>query len=724
MDDGGDTDPADDDERATELNSVSAIYPEIVIDSRSPYAASLALSVTPVTPIKIRFQPSADGTAPQLPTPPTSTEQGDAQATRSQTLPPQAAEDEHDLAHLPPLMVHVTLPEQYPAEAPPTVELSCTPSWIPQKTLKSLEDDCKKLWEEWGRAEIVYTYIDHLSQAAESAFGVGADVQGYQLSSDLKLALLDFNLKTKREIFEKETFDCGICLEPKKGSICHRLMLCGHVFCVACLQDFYNSCITEGHVDNVKCLDPGCKGVSEGGLGTPKRKKQDRTINPSELLQIPIEQELVQRYVRMKRKRKLEADKNTIYCPRQWCQGAARSKKHPKPTDGMDDTELESDTEADAGAEPSAEPKKTESEYVPMSERLSICEDCSFAFCSVCKKGWHGEVAVCNPRRENELNEEEKASLAYLQRYSTPCPTCSAPAQKTMGCNHMICHVCKTHYCYLCSAYLMPDNPYRHYNELTSTCYMRLWELEGGDGDDVGYGYGGGAAEPWEAENPAWEADPSTDDSDDELDEENFAEFAGDEPLVDFADEENSDDEEPAPDQRRPNRDGPLQIELVNAAGQHIIHNIPQRPRPAPPVAPAPPPAARRGRHRRGQQRPPNHRAPANHGRPPPAPGNIRRALAAPRAPARPEPDVFGRMLANGGDDEDADVDGPPMVRAMAAPGQGNAAAAQPAPVRAMGLDRFLELAHNDQEDEWDSDELDEDIDVEPRPRVRQNARR
>jgi hypothetical protein len=41
-----------------------------------------------------------------------------------------------------------------------------------------------------------------------------------------------------------------------------------------------------------------------------------------------------------------------------------------------------------------------------------------------------------------------------------------------------------------------------------------------------------------------------------------------------------------------------------------------------------------------------------------------------------------------------------------------------------MGLDRFLELAHNDQEDEWDSDELDEDLDVEPQPRVRHNARR
>jgi E3 ubiquitin-protein ligase RNF14 len=474
----------------------------------------------------------------------------------------------------------------------------------------------------------------------------------------------------------------------------------------------------------VKCLDPGCKGVDAAGPATPKRRKQDRTINPSELLQIPIEQELVQRYVRMKRKRMLEADKNTIYCPRQWCQGAARSKKHPKPADPMNDNaDSGSESEAEAVGESSAAPKKKEPEYVPMSERLSICEDCSFAFCSVCKKGWHGETAVCNPRRDNEMNEEEKASLAYLQRYSTPCPTCSAPAQKTMGCNHMICHVCKTHYCYLCSAYLMPDNPYRHYNETTSPCYMRLWELEGGDGADVGYAFEGGNAD--------WEPEPSTDDSgdefdDDDLDEENFADFAGDHALVQLADEVDTDDEEPAPDQR-PAR--PMQIELVNAAGQRIIHQIPERPRPAMPAAPVPPPAARRGRRRRGgQQHPPNHRAPPNQGRPPPAPANIRRLLAPlpnppnpPGAPAqRPNlwraDGVVREIPGFGVVDEEAAANVPRLLQVPAALGQGNAIA--------QGLDRFLQLAHADQEDEWDSDELDDDLEVEPRARIRRDGQR
>lgn len=51
-----------------------------------------------------------------------------------------------------------------------------------------------------------------------------------------------------------------------------------------------------------------------------------------------------------------------------------------------------------------------------------------------------------------------------------------------MGCNHMICFQCKTHFCYLCSAWISADNPYVHFNTQWQPCYQRLWELEEGDG--------------------------------------------------------------------------------------------------------------------------------------------------------------------------------------------------------------------------------------------------
>lgn len=253
---------------------------------------------------------------------------------------------------------------------------------------------------------------------------------------------------------------------------------CEHVFCRDCLQDFYNNAIKEGDLATIRCLAPDCsKKRAEAQTGQGKRKPKVH-INPSELLQIPLEQDVVQRYVMLKRKAELESDKDTIYCPRKWCQGAARSKKHRKSIgdEGAEDSSDEEDESFNT----------TKKGFLSGVDLLAICEDCSFAFCRRCYMGWHGESIACTPRRETgELTDEDKASLEYLKLYSTPCPTCAAPAQKTHGCNHMICFRCNSHFCYLCSAWLQPDNPYKHFNMDNLPCYMRLWELEGGDGDDV-----------------------------------------------------------------------------------------------------------------------------------------------------------------------------------------------------------------------------------------------
>jgi E3 ubiquitin-protein ligase RNF14 len=714
---------AADDERTIELSSIAAIFPELIVDPESSYDATLSIAVSPTPPLKVRFHQSAESSPPVLPTPPTSVETDEdigtvTGAKRKVVQTTDDTPDVHHLAHLPPIILHIHLPDGYPSAKPPDFELSTSPPWLPKAKLKSLKADSVTLWEELGKDQVVFTYIDHLQQLAENGLNLTGDLQDdVSLSSDMKLTLLDFDLKTKRELFEKETFDCGVCLEPKKGVHCHRLLSCSHVFCVACLQDFYNNCINEGDVDNVKCLAPECgkdvKLVSPGDRRTAlepvsKRKKVDRTLNPSELLQIPIEQELVQRYVRLKRKKRLESDKNTIYCPRQWCQGAARSKKHPKPIDPLNDTE-EASSESEVEDHAAASLKKTKtpkSEDIPMSERLCVCEDCNFAFCSVCKKGWHGEFDVCNPRRAHELNEEEKASLEYLKLHTTACPTCSAPAQKTMGCNHMICFKCKTHFCYLCSAYLMPGNPYKHFNDLKSTCYMRLWELERGDGDqaEVGIGYAGGGN--WEDAD-----EESGDDSSDSFDsdeDDNFEDFGGDDDFIHFSDEEEDDssDDEPAPDQRRAQgRD--VRIEIVNfaraggAANPRIFQNVPRAAPAAPAPAPAPiPPRRARGRHRAVQQRVQVRHQPEG-GR-----GNL------PRVPgfAHGAQDVRAQIQADARDHleehEAEDVEHEEVIRAAPAPGQGRGAAQQPAPLRAMGLERFLELAQRDQEDDWDSDEL------------------
>src|SRR5258707_514828 len=149
---------------------------------------------------------------------------------------------------------------------------------------------------------------------------------------------------------------------------------CGHVFCVQCLQDFYNNAIKEGDLASVRCLAPDCaKKRAEAQASTKKNRRPKTQLSPSELVQIPLEHDVVSRYVKLKHKAELESDKNTIYCPRKWCQGAARSKKHRKP-DGFEDIQSSDDESDDETSGPG--------KFVAGKDLLAVCEDCSFAFCS------------------------------------------------------------------------------------------------------------------------------------------------------------------------------------------------------------------------------------------------------------------------------------------------------------------------------------------------------
>ncbi|KAJ5570192.1 translation termination inhibitor protein i.t1.c1 [Penicillium hispanicum] len=642
------TDESSEDDRSVELSSITAIYPEIKIDPTAPFRATLELPVALPSPTRVCFQQPLEVGLPAALTPPVSVDGSKAE------LEPPTARDVHILSHLPPLSLGIELPDGYPSEKPPIIQLRTHPPWLPASVLSRLTGDCHRLWEECGRDMVVFTYIDHLQQLAETAFGI-QDTPGGEvfLMRDLKIALLDFNNKAEREKFEQETFECGVCLEPKKGVNCYRLLRCSHVFCIACLQDFYNTCITEGDVDSVKCLAPDCEKVlnpipapSTESQSTP-RKKRDRTLGPSELLQIPLGPETVQRYVFLKRKKKIEADKTTVYCPRKWCQGAARSKRHPKPTDPMAEDVDASDEEEGFTFDPLGE----ESQLPPVAERVAICEDCNYAFCSVCKKGWHGELVRCLPRRQAEQTEEEKATEEYLRLYTSPCPTCNVPCQKRMGCNHMRCFQCDTHFCYLCSAWLNPENPYKHFNELKNGCFNRLWDLEGGDGLNP---------EGAEALHQIPDALLAFDDDDDPPN------------AANSSDDEDEDDDRPA-----------WEFDFSDDENEH------QR-RPPPPAPPPPAPVPPRIRRHAGNA---DLEARGRNGNGIDA---AARAALERQAQARAIAEVRNRQAAER-----------PARRPNVAQGQADA---QPAVDWRIGLQHFLDLVRNDREDEWDSDELDDEF--------------
>lgn len=475
----------DQDERDEELSSLTAIYPELVIDANRPFDATLEIPIAPTTPLLVRFIPA-------------DTSQNDTCADAATN---GSAYVEHDvrLTQLPPLTLCMTLPDTYPAEAPPKVKLSTQYDWLPKEKLMELEAEVANQWEDLGRCQILFSYIDSLQQAAERGFDLDQSAEGCLVQpSAQESKLVVFAAKKEQETFSKGTYDCGICLEPKKGSACYRMDRCAHVFCRQCLQDFYNDAIKDGNITAVECLDPDC-GTKDAD-GRRRRRKIHCLVHPRELLAMGIEESMVRRYVEMKRKKKLESDKTTVYCPRTWCNGPAKSDRYPPiPADlttyvDQDSAwEDEGETQDNSGAPPADTESKDHLEFV---DRLAVCEKCSLAFCRVCYHGWHGQYVRCYPRNPGELSAEEKASYDYISQHTSPCPTCNAPVQKTMGCNHMQCFQCNTHFCYLCSFYLQPDNPYQHFNKPGTSCYQRLWELEEGDDGQApedGRGFVGGA---------------------------------------------------------------------------------------------------------------------------------------------------------------------------------------------------------------------------------------
>lgn len=189
------------DQRDVEISTLSAIYPEIQgVGDDDPYTFVLEVPVNPSKAVTVFFPAAAEGqalstTAPQIAGP-----------------EPNGNIDSHELAHLPALRLQIALPPKYPAEEPPAVSLSTSPSWLPSDTAKKVENDCARLWEDLGRDLVVFSYVDHVQQLSDDVFGLVSDSGALEIHPEHKIAVLDYDIEAKRRAFDKETFECGVCL--------------------------------------------------------------------------------------------------------------------------------------------------------------------------------------------------------------------------------------------------------------------------------------------------------------------------------------------------------------------------------------------------------------------------------------------------------------------------------------------------------------------------------
>ncbi|KAK0152937.1 E3 ubiquitin-protein ligase RNF14 [Merluccius polli] len=418
---------------------------------------------------------------------------------------------EYDITFLPPLVLNFELPVDYPTASSPIFTLSS--KWLTRTQMSAL---CRRLDELWGENQgcvVLFTWVQFLKEEALDFLGVTSplvvvrvgskaaavdrskseaaavtrpenlpdneedmkkrtqgqeksDTQYSSISSlssaavpasqppdpravlvadpraDLLPQLLDFDEAQRQRVFDGRVFSCGICFLEKLGAACLCFKECRHVYCRDCMREYFQIQIRDGNVRCLNCPEPKCS-----SLATPLQVKQ------------LVDEELFARYDRLLLQSSLDLMADVVYCPRQSCGSAVM-----------------------------LEPDAT----------MGICPACQYAFCTLCKLGYHG-LSHCKvtsdelrglrddylgaSAEEKKFMEqrfgkrviqravEESFSREWLSDNCKRCPRCSTNIQKVDGCNKMTCSSCRQYFCWLCLGQLSKVNPYSHFNSPSLPCY-------------------------------------------------------------------------------------------------------------------------------------------------------------------------------------------------------------------------------------------------------------
>ncbi|KAH7883896.1 hypothetical protein F5I97DRAFT_1813835 [Phlebopus sp. FC_14] len=397
-----------------------------------------------------------------------------------------------NLATLPALRLHTLLPMAYPLHTPPLIlSLQATAAWVPRSTLMEMRGRmvrmCRELegsgvlytWVEWIRTGEFLTDVGMVDEASHSVWWVvfhlifpthfNTTSIPHPSPAHLLPVLLTYASSVETTAFADTSHACIICLGEYKGRHCVRLE-CGHVFCRGCLVEMWGLHVKEGDVERVGCPDVSCAQEKEGMREAVE--SEVRTV---------LSDEEVERWRWLRKKRDLERDPTMIHCPMEFCQEPVPKAKH-----GDEDEE--------------------ETGW----ERLRTCHSCGYTFCALCRRTWHGPHTRCplpltstfilnylaaapssaerlaierrygraNVLRLVRQHEEDEQNKKWMDTSTMACPGCEVRVEKSMGCNHMTCAKCKTHFCYRCGSKISAANPYQHFSTRGTSCFSKLFDLE------------------------------------------------------------------------------------------------------------------------------------------------------------------------------------------------------------------------------------------------------
>lgn len=373
--------------------------------------------------------------------------------------------------HLPPIRLHIQLPDTYPSQKSPNFCLSIT--WLTPWEISFLCQKLDEMWEENQGSEILFLWLLFLQNNLFNFLGIQdfLDVSFMHLIRtapgdritfnltrlsdpraingalclDLKKLLISYDREQHRKQFENNFYTCHICCEEHRGSHCIELKNCGHVYCRSCMKEYVHIKINE-HIKIISCPTLDCS----------------FEMNDNDIKTL-CSASLFSQYEKYMLQKTLDTMDDIIYCPRNSCQYPII---------------------------------RSPSDIAP------ICPTCSYCFCIYCCKAYHGaepcEIASDDVKKlindyrnssdkKKKLLEkkygrrqiklvQETLTTEYLRDNAKSCPKCHSHISKIEGCNKMDCKHCQSCFCWLCGQQITSINRYDHFTNTNSECFQRLFE--------------------------------------------------------------------------------------------------------------------------------------------------------------------------------------------------------------------------------------------------------
>ncbi|KAL0897182.1 hypothetical protein Bca101_081143 [Brassica carinata] len=191
---------------------------------------------------------------------------------------------------------------------------------------------------------------------------------------------------------------CGICFDSYRQKDIATVS-CGHPYCKTCWTGYITSKINDGPgCLTVQCPEPSCSAaVGQDMINCVITKKEDKEKFHRYFLRSYVE----------------SSQKKIKWCPSPGCEYAVDF----------------------GGGE---------------SENYDVSCLCSYDFCWNCCEDAHRPVDCDTVEKWIFKNNDESENTNWILANTKPCPSCKRQIEKNQGCNHMMCSICKHHFCWAC----------------------------------------------------------------------------------------------------------------------------------------------------------------------------------------------------------------------------------------------------------------------------------